>query len=191
MKTYRERFIKNHRQDIQIAQNKKGYRKVLTYIGDYYTWEPPKGSITFTRRLVAILEALTLILLVICSIPGSVISYSPYVMSGAILAFVTWVFEIFGTFSFCFRPLPLQEDDYAYIRMVYRITPPIRCALLLFSTVTGFLCLRENGFETLGFLDVIGYLLTALIAIYLFIRFLQLAKYVKIIPGSGSSASKK
>ena len=39
MKSYRERFIKNHRQERQLANTRKGYRNVLIYTGDFYTWD--------------------------------------------------------------------------------------------------------------------------------------------------------
>ena len=182
MKTYRERFIKNHKPEVQLADNKKGYRKILVYTGDYYTWEPKKGTLLSARRLYAVCEAVTIVLFLLSSIPGTLISYSRLVIAGALVFLVAWVFETFGTFSFCFRKLPLQEDDYAYFKNVTRITLPLRFVCMIFSFITGLIWLTEKGFETASILALIGYLLTGLIALFLLLQYIRLMKCVKVIP---------
>ena len=191
MKTYRERFIKNHRQERQLANTKKGYKNVLIYTGDFYTWEPPKGTITSIRRMFAILELITIILFVLSSIPGSLISYSHLVMTGAILSIVAWAFEAYGAAPFCFAKLPMQEDDFSHAKWMFRVATPIRFVCLMFATVTGLIYLAEKGFETTGTLALIGYFLTALIALYLFISSLKLSKYVKIVSNPENPDPKK
>lgn len=186
MKSYRERFIKNHRKEMQIAGNKKGYRNVLVYIGDYYTWEPEKGTIQSVRRIFLILEILTVILFSLSSIPGTVISYSPLAMSAALLSLVAWAFEVFAIVSLCIKKLPLQEDDFSYINRFFRVTTAIRCVFLLFAVVTGILYMADKGFETTGILAVIGYFLTAAIALLLFLMYMKLAKCKKVIPGEAT-----
>ena len=184
MKSIRERFVRTHRKEVQYAPNKKGYRNVIVYIGDFYTWEPPGRSFSSIRKLFIALQAATIILFGLSSIPGTVISYSSFVVSAALISFVAWVFELYGLISFCFKKLPLQEDDYAYVKKVFRITYPVRCAFLLFSTVMGFIEMHEKGFETSGVLACIGYLLTALIALFLYIVYLKTARSVKVIPSA-------
>ena len=193
MKTYRERFIKNHRKEVQVASNKKGYRNVLVYTGDYYTWEPAKGTIQSIRRNFLILEILTVILFGLSSIPGTIISYSNLVWCGALLSIVAWAFEVFAIVSLCFRKLPLQEDDFSNVNKFFRATTIIRCVCLLFSVVTGIIYMAEHGFETTGILAVIGYFLTAVIAIVMFMMYINLAKCKVIIPGEASTqgAAKK
>ena len=190
MKSYRERFIKNHRQERQLANTRKGYRNVLIYTGDFYTWDPPKGTITSVRHIFAVLELITIILFVLSSIPGSIISYSYLVMAGAILSVVAWAFEAYGAVPFCFAKLPMQEDDFAHVRWMFRIATPIRFICLMFAAVTGFICLTEKGFEIAGTLAAAGYFLTALIALYLFISFVKLSKYVKVISNSENPGPK-
>ena len=73
MRTYRERFIKNHRKERQIANNSKGYKDVYVYIGDFYTWEPPGRSFSSVRKLFALSETLTVIIFILASIPGTLI----------------------------------------------------------------------------------------------------------------------
>lgn len=191
MKAYRERFIKNHRKEAQPAANRKGYRTVLIYTGDFYTWEPEKGTIQSVRRLFLILEILTVILFGLSSIPGSVVSYSNLAMSGALVSLVAWAFEAFAIVSLCFRKLPLQEDDFSYVNKFFRVTTAIRCVFLVFTTVAGILFMTEKGFETTGILAVIGYALTAVIAAMLFLMYMKLAKCKKVIPGEASLEAEK
>ena len=193
MKSYRERFIKNHRKEVQVAPNKKGYRNVLIYTGDYYSWEPAKGTIQSVRRRFLLLEILTVILFCVSSIPGTIISYSNLVWCGALLSIVAWAFEVFAIVSLCFRKLPLQEDDFSNVNKFFRVTTVIRCVCLLFSVVTGIVFMGQHGFETTGILAVIGYFLTAAIAALMFVMYMNLSKCKVIIPGETSmqAAAKK
>lgn len=191
MKTYRERFIKNHRKEMQTAGNKKGYRNVLVYTGDYYTWEPEKGSLPSIRRLFLILEILTVILFSLSTIFGAVITYSSLAMSGALISLVAWAFEVFAIVSLCLRRLPLQEDDFSYVNNFFRITTAVRCVCLVFTAVTGIIYMSEKGMETSGILTVVGYLLTAVIALILFLMYMKLAKSKKIIPGENTRTAAK
>ena len=186
MKTTRERFVKTHKKEYQQVPG-KGLRKKIVYTGDYYTWTPEKGSIESTRKLFLILEILTIIIFGISSIPGTVISYSNITIGAAILSFVVWAFEAFGVFSFCLRKLPLQEDDYAYTKWSFRIGFPLRFVLLIVSVVTGFIYMSDKGYETSSILALIGYLITALIAAFLFFTFIKLSKYETVIPGDSST----
>ena len=191
MKTYRERFIKNHRKEMQVAGNKKGYRNVLVYTGDYYTWEPEKWSLSSVRRLFLILEILTVILFALSTIFGTIVNYSRLAMSGALISFVAWAFEAFAIFSLCLRRLPLEEDDFSNVNRFFRITTIVRCVCLLFTVVTGIIYMAEKGVETSGILALIGYFLTAVIALVLFLMYMKLAKTKKIISGENTRTAAK
>ena len=191
MKSYRERFIKNHRKEMQVSGNKKGYRNVLVYTGDYYTWEPENGSISSIRRVFLILEILTVILFALSTVFGSIVTYSSLAMSGALISFVAWAFEAFAIFSLCFRKLPLQEDDFSNVNRFFRVTTIVRCVCLLFTTVTGIIYMAEKGFDAKGILSVIGYFLTAVIALLMFLMYMKLSKTKKIIPGENTKAAAK
>jgi len=176
---------------MQTAGNKKGYRNVLVYTGDYYTWEPEKGSLSSIRRQFLILEILTVILFALSTVFGTIVNYSSLAMSGALISFVAWAFEAFAIFSLCFRKLPLQEDDFSNVNRFFRVTTIARCVCLLFTTVTGIIYMAEKGFDTKGILSVIGYFLTAVIAFVLFLMYIKLAKTKKVIPGENTKAAAK
>lgn len=181
MKSIRERFVKNHRTEIRFSPEKGSY-KVLVYIGDFYTWEPKEGSFQARRRLFALLEAASILLLILSSIPGTVISYSPFVVCAALVAFAAWVFELYGAISFCFKKLPLQEDDYAYLNIIFKVTPPIRFVFLLFAAGAGIYHMASAGFALTGILACAGYVLTAALAVLIFFLYLKTSKDLRIIP---------
>ncbi len=183
MKATRERFVNTHKKEYQQVPG-KGLRKKIVYTGDYYTWTPEKGTIDNVRRRFLILEIITIIIFGVSSIPGTVISYSNITMAAAILSFVVWAFEAFGVYSFCLRKHPLQADDYAYAKWSFRIGFPLRVVLLMVSVITGFIYMSEKGYETASILALIGYLITALIAAYLFFDFIRLSKHETVIPGN-------
>ena len=191
MKSYRERFVRNHRKEMQAAPNKKGYKNVLIYTGNFYTWEPEKGTLQSVRRQFLILEILTVIIFGVSSIPGTIVSYSNLAISGALISFVAWAFEVFAIVSLCFRKLPLQEDDFSYVNKFFRVTTMVRCVSLLFATVAGIIFMADKGFETTSILAVIGYFLTAAIAFLLFLMYMKLSKCKVVIPGEKELAAAK
>lgn len=176
---------------MQTAGNRKGYRNVLVYTGDYYTWEPDKWSLSSVRRLFLILEILTVILFALSTIFGTIVNYSRLAMSGALISFVAWAFEAFSIVSLCLRRLPLEEDDFRYVNRFFRITTIVRCVCLLFTVVTGIIYMVEKGVETSGILAVIGYFLTAVIALVMFLMYMKLAKTTKIISGENTRTAAK
>ena len=191
MKSYRERFVRNHRKEMQAAPNKKGRRNILIYTGNFYTWEPKKGTLQSVRRQFLILEILTVNIFGLSSIPGTIVSYSNLAISGALISFVAWAFEAFAIVSLCFRKLPLQEDDFSYVNNFFRVTTMVRCVSLLFATVTGILYMAGKGFEATGILTVIGYFLTAAIAFLMFLMYMKLSKCKVIIPGEKERTAAK
>jgi len=184
MKSYQERFLKNYKKEVQPAGNKKGYRKVYTYVGDHYTWEPKFMSMTNLRRLFIILEAVTVVLFILATFLGASVNYSLPAMIGALVSGVVWLFEGYGLISFCFRKLPLEEDEFRYVHSVFRITFLVRAVCLLFTVVAGIVYLAEKNFEVTGVLAVTGYFIIALIALYLFALYQKTAKSSKVIPNT-------
>lgn len=181
MASRHQNYFKNYRVRAVPDRSRKGYHKEYVYIGDQYTWDLPKEEIRSSRRIFGICEAVTLLLYFGVSMIRNELNRSPLVAVPSMLALVTLLFEVFAMWIFCFGELPCRVDDYSRMNQTFQITFILRFLLLAAAAVLGFVNTFRLHSGITGFLISGGYLACALIALFLYRKYKEIRKSVKVI----------
>lgn len=176
-----ENYFKNYRVRAVPDRSRKGYHKEYIYIGDLYTWDLPQEKIRTNRRIFGICEVVTLLLYFGVSIIRNELNRSPLVAVPSMLALITLLFEVFAMWIFCFGELPCRVDDHSRMNQTFQITFLLRALLLAAAAVLGFVNTVRLHSGITGILISGGYLVCALIALYLYRKYKEIRKSEKVI----------
>lgn len=190
IKSRHDRFFKNYRAEMVPAGNRRGYKKVLVYIGDLYTWELPDGSFPSVRRWMGFAELISLGIFFACALTRADINRAAYIAAPTMASLAVWIFELIAAAYFCLKKLPLQEDDYEYIDKALPVTLIMRFVLLSFAAAAGVVFLLAGGFSAPSLFVMLGYALGAALAFFMFRKYRGLIPYLKVTPSDAKPEEK-
>ena len=187
IKSRHDRFFKNYRPEMVPANNRRGYKKVLVYVGDLYSWDLPDGSFPSVRRWMGFAELISLGVFFGCATARAGINHAAYIAAPTIASLAAWIFELIAVGCFCLKKMPLMEDDYEYIDKVLPVTLIIRFILLSFATAAGVVFFFLGGFSLPSLFVVFGFALCAALAFYMFRKYRALSPHLKVTPSENAA----
>lgn len=135
MKSYREKYFEDYKAVKKPSNNKKGFKIVYEYIGQFKKWEYGDKPLRVFKWLVAILEVLAISsFLSVCFRNTNINSLK--LMSGfGTISLLGWLFEITGIIRILVSREYIKEIDETEIRTSMKIGPLSRAAFLTIGTV--------------------------------------------------------
>lgn len=164
MASYRSTFEENFRAVKEPAQNRKGYTIRYVYIGKWHVWRADQAVIRRTRRFIAGLFALSLIIYLLGALADSPLTYSRLVALPGTMALAAMLVEAFGVFQFCLAKDRLTCQDFDDVNAKMMLGSFFHAALLIWAGLSAAVQLIGTNAAPADVLVPLSFLASAALA---------------------------
>lgn len=180
MKSLRERYFEDYTAEMVDADNRKGYKIVYTYTGNWYSWDVDGPDLLRRRSIYAALALAATMLFILCGTRPAFINTAGIVVIPCVVSVVTQMYEWISIIQFCVSKKMMHEKDCKHIYSFLQATTALTAACHLFSAIAGVCLMIADGMESASVLTVLGLLVCAAIS-WMLHRYHKQLKYVKVL----------
>lgn len=180
MKTSRQKYFEDYRAEKEPADNKKGYKIVYTYKGEWYGWNEDSKAIRNRKILYVATMLLCTILLVLCGTQRVYLNTVGAVAIPGLISLASILYTWIGTIQFCLAKELIRAKEcksmYSFIEKGSIIT----ALCYSVSAVASIFLFFRRGVDLTSFFVMLGFVLCAGMSFFLYYKHEKLS-YIKQI----------
>lgn len=171
MKSLREQFEDDYMAVSMPANNRKGFKIQYIYSAPWYLWDMPESVLKQKKLLLTGVSVGSLFLFLLIGIQRSGLNSYILVELAGTFALCFHVLELFSIFQFLFTKYRTSRLTYSNIDRILSSVPFIRGICLVSAVVASVYYMLQNTFCWLTVFVAAGYLICALMALFIFIEY--------------------
>ena len=168
MKTSRQKYFEDYRAEKETANNKKGYKIVYTYKGEWYGWNEAPTAIRKRKifYVVALLACTALLLL--CGAQRVYLNTVGVVASPGLISLVSVMYTWIGTVQFCLTKELVRAKECKTMYSFIEKGSVVTALCYSISTISSVYLLFRHGADLTSVLVTLGFALCAGISFSLY-----------------------
>lgn len=180
MKSSRQKFFEDYRAEKEAADNRRGYKLVYVYKGEWCAWNESAADIRRRKRLYVAAVLIRTLLIVLCGVQRVAFNTAGTVAVPGLISLVSMMYEWIGVVRFCMAKELMQGGD---CRRMYSFVEKGSVVTGLCYAVAAAAGLRLqilNGADLPSILVLLGFVLCAVISFVLYAQHEKLSWRVEI-----------
>lgn len=180
MKSSRQKYFEDYRVEKETADNRRGYKIVYVYKGEWLAWNEDVSGVRRRKRLYVAAALLQTFLLVLCGVQRVAFNTAGAVAIPGLISLVSLMYEWIGIVRFCMAKGLMQGRD---CRRMYSFIEKGAVVTGLCYAVAVIAGLRQqilNGADLPSILVLLGFILCAVISFVLYAQHEKLSWRVEI-----------
>lgn len=167
MKTFRERYEENYVAVSKPADNKEGFTIEYVYYAPWHIWNLPEEELNRKKRAIGTSMALSAVIFFIVSAQNIGVNTEIAVALSGILSICALIFEGLGVVQFCAAKYRTTRQNFDDVTSKIMLATLLHFLFLFAAAVGCVYYMVKVSFSASGLLAAIGYLISALLSIYI------------------------
>lgn len=180
MKTSRQKYFEDYRAEKETADNKKGYKIVYTYKGEWYGWSEDLKSIRKRKILYVTAMLICTFLLVLCGTQRVHLNTVGVVAIPGLISLVSIMYTWIGTVQFCLTKELVRAKECKTMYSFIEKGSVVTALCYSVSAISSVYLLFRQGADLTSVLVTLGFALCAGISFFLYYQHEKLS-YIKQI----------
>lgn len=169
MSSYSKKFMEDMKIEKRIKDNKKGYKRVYVYTGDWYSYDIEKKKLNSYKLIFGLLMLLSIAVYIICSLQRVFFNFSAIVAIPTIATILPMMYELLSIGQFIFLKDKNMKVEFQDTNKKINLSTIITVALLLLTILLAIIISIIVKTITLkAVLVLIGYLFSAFCSFSIF-----------------------
>lgn len=147
MKSWRDRYFEDYTVEKVPASNRKGYKIIYTYTGNWFGWDLSPAELKKRRITYAAVAAAVTVLFAVCGTRSAYVNASAFVAVPGILSIIAQMYGWIGIFQFCTAKKMIREKEIRRTQKYLRAATVLTAICHGLAAVSCVILMALMGFE--------------------------------------------